>query len=106
MVNIDQWRASIGSFRCRAAPPEDEYTCDEHCCPWGQCECRAILKLNHWYSLKYSLKYDCNSDCPCYCGYHNHSEQNPAKSNNHASVIENELIKGNVETHPGPKVCT
>ena len=24
MVNIDQWRASIGSFRCRAAPPEDE----------------------------------------------------------------------------------
>ena len=105
MVSIDQWRARIGSFRGRDAPPLDEWVCDKHCLDWGQCHCRATWKLAQWYSQIYLIAYGtCSSDCPSYCGCHNPSEQDPAKSNNHASVIENELIKGNVETHPGPKV--
>ena len=112
MVGIDHWRAKIGSFRCRGAPdfaahPDcDCMMCDKKrfnsrkcgcdCHVFGSdihsvCECGKASEEN--LLAKMSLS-SCDGEKTC--------EEDPVTKSNYASVIEDKLVRGGVETHPGP----
>ena len=88
MVTLDTWRARIGGFSCRGQPSTN-YDCIYNC-------------------MMCALKRQNTSDCPktkpkTYSkNYIKASEEDLVTKSNHASVIDIELVRSGVETHPGP----
>ena len=81
MISIEQWRAQIGSFCCRGGPHDEDRETERL---W-----RFLNKKPPMYSERYRMY--------CYT-----SEEDLVKGGTHKTVIEDELIKGGVESNPGP----
>ena len=88
MVTIDTWRARIGGFSCRGHRSSN-YDCINNC-------------------LMCDLKKKNTSNCPktkqktFSKNYIKASEEDIVTKSNHATVIDIELVRSGVETHPGP----
>ena len=88
MVTIDTWRARIGGFSCRGHRSSN-YGCINNC-------------------LMCDLKKKNTPNCPktkqktCSKNYIKACEEDIVTKSNHATVIDIELVRGGVETHPGP----
>ena len=88
MVTIDTWRARIGGFSCRGHPSSN-YDCINNCM---MCD------------LKKKNASNCDKNKPkTYSkNYVKASEEDLVTKSNHAHVIDIELVRAGVETHPGP----
>ena len=84
MVTIEQWRAQIGSFSCRGEPEDDS----------GDRESERLWRLLEKKPPMYSERYRMNCDII--------HEEDLVRGANHETVIEDELIKGGIESNPGP----
>ena len=99
MIGIDHWRARIGSFSCRGVSGSSHRAdCD--------CDMCGLKRFNHDLA-------NCPT-CPkkkSKCAKHyvkapgdceKASEEDLVTKSNCATVIEDKLVRGGVETHPGP----
>ena len=99
MIGIDHWRARIGSFSCRGVPGSSHRAdCDCLICELKRfniscANCPTCPKKNSKCSKPYGKA---SGDCE------KASEEDPVTKNNCATVIEDKLVRGGVETHPGP----
>ena len=83
MVTTEQWRARIGSFRCRGVKEEEEDVNDRF---W-----RWMDRSTPCYSKRYT------DNCDDFV-----KDVNQEKSGNHETVTEDELLRSGVEPNPGP----
>ena len=89
MVTIDTWRGRIGGFSCRGLPSSN-HACINNCM---MCE------------LKRSIASNCSGENrpKTYSkNYVKACEESLVTKSNHATVINIELVRAGVETHPGP----
>ena len=89
MVTIDTWRGRIGGFSCRGLPSSN-HACINNCM---MCE------------LKRSNASNCSGENrpKTYSkNYVKACEESLVTKSNHATVIDIELVRAGVETHPGP----
>ena len=99
MIGIDHWRAKIGSFSCRGDPGSshrddcDCLMCGRQKLNISQANCPTCSKKK---SKCFKPHEKSSGDCE------KASEEDPVTKNNCATVIEDKLVRGGVETHPGP----